>query len=156
MIEWRALSLTQPWAWIILNLHKRIENRPRNIGNYRGPLLLHAAKRMTPDDYWRACEFVKRHFGTDAAESIPDSRYLDRGAIVGRCRVVNQCGPNGKWVDSGPPEITPDAEQAPWYMFAHAYFLAGVEPTKPIACAGALGFWRPPFALVARAEAGVS
>lgn len=43
----KALSLSQPWADVILDQGKRIENRTAwTVCNYRGPILLHAAKRL--------------------------------------------------------------------------------------------------------------
>lgn len=145
MVEWRCLSLTQPWVWIILHLGKRVENRPRNIGNYRGPLLLHAAKRMTQDDWCAAYGFVAQQFGHRVAERIPtfDSAELVRGAIVGRTRVIDQHKPGELW---------PWGEtQGRWYMGQHAYrFDPAVEPfVAPVPCKGALGFWRPPVAALA-------
>lgn len=134
----KALSLTQPWAWIILHLGKRIENRSRNLGNYRGTLLLHASKGMTAADYQSALTFVFQRFGRDVAERIPGVRspLLVRGAIVGVCEVVDSFG-------ASPAERCPSG-QSWWYMGAHAYVLSDVrELTAPIPCKGALGFWTP-------------
>jgi len=50
----RALSLRQPWAWLVTNGSKDIENRSWHT-NHRGPLLIHASSNLT--------EFsVKRHW----------------------------------------------------------------------------------------------
>lgn len=40
----KALSILQPWAWLITAGHKDIENR-RWWTNYRGPFLIHAGKK---------------------------------------------------------------------------------------------------------------
>lgn len=103
----KALSLTQPWAFIVLRLGKCIENRSRNLGNYRRTLALHASKRMTSEDYFRATCFVAERFGMELADRIPrfDSPELVRGAVLGVCEVVNQCGPGGQWID--PMPLTP-------------------------------------------------
>ena len=37
----KALSIQQPWAWLIVNDHKDIENRDWRT-HYRGPVLIHA------------------------------------------------------------------------------------------------------------------
>ena len=42
----KALSIRQPWAWLIVNGHKDIENRSWPT-RFRGPVLIHAAKGMT-------------------------------------------------------------------------------------------------------------
>jgi len=39
----KALSIKQPWAWLIVNGYKDIENRTWKT-NYRGKLLIHASK----------------------------------------------------------------------------------------------------------------
>ena len=149
----KALSLTQPWVWIILHLGKRIENRTRNLGNYRGTLLLHASKGMTTADWWSAYDFVAKHFGhIGFADQIPQPRSarLVRGAVVGVCEIVNQCGPGPDWqgcvhgVERHVPAAW-DGDQERWYMGAHAYVLDQVrELTAPIPCKGALGLWTPP------------
>jgi hypothetical protein len=45
-----ALSIRQPWAWLILHAGKDIENRDWPT-KYRGPFLIHASKGMTRDEY---------------------------------------------------------------------------------------------------------
>ena len=40
-----ALSIRQPWAWLIVNGHKDIENRDWPT-NFRGRLLVHAGQTM--------------------------------------------------------------------------------------------------------------
>ena len=44
----RALSIRQPWAWLILNGYKDLENRTWRT-DYRGPLLIHAGMRVETD-----------------------------------------------------------------------------------------------------------
>jgi len=48
-----ALSIMQPWAWLIAHGHKDIENRdwkPYNPGlRFRGRFLIHTGKRIDPD-----------------------------------------------------------------------------------------------------------
>lgn len=139
----RALSLTQPWAWIILNLGKRVENRSRNIGNYRGPLLLHASKTMRQRDWWEAYDFCAKHFGhVGFADRIPKPASLVRGAIVGRCNVIEQIAPNHSTAGLSD-------DQRRWYMGAHAYVLDDVKPTPVVYCSGLLGFWAVPDDVVA-------
>jgi hypothetical protein len=42
----RALSVRQPWAWLIVNGYKDIENRSWRT-NHRGPLLIHASSNRS-------------------------------------------------------------------------------------------------------------
>lgn len=72
----KAISLWQPWASLMAIGHKIIETRSWYTG-YRGPLAIHAAKRVfiPPDP-----EFVK------ALEELQINCFdLPRGAIVGTC-----------------------------------------------------------------------
>lgn len=41
----KALSIRQPWAWLIANGHKDIENRTSHT-NFRGDFLIHASKKF--------------------------------------------------------------------------------------------------------------
>ena len=59
-----ALSIKQPWAWLILHAGKDIENRTWRT-RYRGPLLIHAGKSI------------------DAAYRREDCDGMDFGGIVG-------------------------------------------------------------------------
>lgn len=77
----KALSIRQPWAWLIVYGCKDIENRDWPT-RYRGPLLIHAAKTMTRTDYEAARLFVDS-FDPALAILIPDPDELHRGAIVG-------------------------------------------------------------------------
>src|SRR5437016_10859136 len=43
----KALSVRQPWAWLIVNGHKDIENRSWQT-KFRGKLLIHAGQRFDP------------------------------------------------------------------------------------------------------------
>ncbi len=79
----RALSIRQPWAWAILHAGKRIENRGWQCF-YRGPLLIHAAKGCTRDEYEDASAFIAAVSGLQ----VPPLEQLDRGGIVGKARVT--------------------------------------------------------------------
>ncbi len=44
----KALSIMQPWAWLIVNGHKDIENRNWPT-RFRGPVYIHAGKKIDGD-----------------------------------------------------------------------------------------------------------
>ena len=69
------LSIRQPWAWLIANGFKDIENRNWRTG-YKGKFLIHAAKRM--DDM--SLEEIINYYQVDI---IPSQVELQRGGIVG-------------------------------------------------------------------------
>lgn len=85
----RAISIRQPWAWLILR-DKRIENR-RWATKYRGPLLIHAAKGMARDEYDDAVAYAH-----DVAPDIvvPPFESLPRGGVVGRARLIDVIAPH--------------------------------------------------------------
>jgi hypothetical protein len=80
-IATKCLSLRQPWAWLVVNGHKDIENRSWET-KHRGPLLIHASQRPVPNlvevraDVWRRFHV-----------QIPDE--LEYGGVVGQVNVVD-------------------------------------------------------------------
>lgn len=87
----RAISLWQPWAYLVVAGHKGYETRSWPT-NYRGPLAIHAAKRWTPEqrrfcgEYRLLVDFSKE-----------DEPTL--GAIVGRVNLI-ECLTTDELVDS--------------------------------------------------------
>lgn len=81
----KALSIRQPWAWLIVNGWKNVENRGCRFA-HRGPLLIHAAVTMTPGDY-EACRIFVDGICDDLA--MPDFHDLERGGIVGEVVVLD-------------------------------------------------------------------
>jgi hypothetical protein len=41
----KAISIRQPWAWLIVNGFKDVENRSWKT-KYRGPVLVHAGRKI--------------------------------------------------------------------------------------------------------------
>lgn len=103
MIEPRyTLSIRQPWAWLIVNGYKKIENRTWGSG-YRGPLFIHASKGMTRQEYSDCIQFIQE-FNPKLAFNMPSFESLDRGGIVGKVTMIGCttksddpffCGPYG-------------------------------------------------------------
>ncbi len=73
----KAISVRQPWAWLILNAGKDVENRTWR-PNVRGSVFLHASGNMTPKDYEHG-----RDFAATLGIKIPEPSELERGGIVG-------------------------------------------------------------------------
>lgn len=95
-----ALSIRQPWAWLILHADKDIENRSWPT-RFRGRILIHAAKGMTRDEYEDAMDDAAWIGG---GFPVPSFSYLQRGGIVGSVEIVDCvrthaspwfCGPFG-------------------------------------------------------------
>lgn len=81
-----CISIRQPWAWFIVNGWKPVENRTWPT-RYRGPVLIHAAKGMTREEYASAVLMAVSRCGVPSSV-IPSFLELERGGIVGQARVV--------------------------------------------------------------------
>ena len=88
MAKYKVLSLWQPWAQLIVLGEKRIETRSWYF-SHRGPLLIHAAKRFTKDEYM-IC--LSDPFRVALARHRFNQNNLPLGAIVGKVNVVD-CRP---------------------------------------------------------------
>jgi hypothetical protein len=86
----KALSIRQPWAWLIVTGHKDIENRSWRT-NYRGPLLIHAGRAIDPSSLGH----IERRYGL----RIPAKKLL-RGGIIGVVELVDVVREyRGPWFD---------------------------------------------------------
>lgn len=121
----KALSIRQPWAWLIANGHKDIENRSwRTL--HRGPILIHASKAMSRDDYEIAKETVELACAFDPKQiDLPAFEDLDRGGIVGQVEIVG-C------VDRHP---------SPWFFGDCGFLLENAKPLPFRPLKGMLGFF---------------
>lgn len=119
----KALSIRQPWAWLIVQGYKDIENRNWSSG-YTGPLLIHAGKGMTRADY-DACDLFVRGFATI---DLPAYEELQRGGIVGQ---VNMTG-------------CVSYSDSPWFVGQYGFEFTDRKPLPFVPCKGALGFFTVP------------
>ena len=84
-----ALSIRQPWAWLIVNGHKDVENRTWPT-QFRGRFLVHAGKTMTRREY----EVIQLAiiFGQAigiAGIRLPRMQDLLLGGIIGEVELVD-------------------------------------------------------------------
>ena len=77
----RVLSLRQPWAWLIVNGYKDIENRSWRT-NHRGPLLIHASSNRSLTSSKNLAAIEKKY-------RVRLPRDFDFGGIVGVADVVD-------------------------------------------------------------------
>ena len=75
----KALSIRQPWAWLIVHGGKNIENRTWKT-KYRGPVLIHAGKKIDMAAYNQLA---------DKGVELPPIDDLLTGGIVGKCNIVD-------------------------------------------------------------------
>lgn len=126
----KALSVRQPWAWLLVHGHKDIENRTWQNG-FRGQLLIHAGKAMTDTEYLDVLRFLAskerlRHL-VDILPAPPD---LERGGIVGRVDVV------GCFADHA----------SPWFMGPYGFLVRNQTTVSFRPYVGMLGLFEVPDA----------
>jgi hypothetical protein len=123
-----ALSIRQPWAWMILHAGKDIENRTWPT-RFRGRVLVHASKGMTRIEHEDALDFARGCIpvGSDILSRLPFIN-IERGGIVGSVEIVD-C-------------VT--RSDSPWFMGEYGFVLRNpvVIPFHP--CRGSLGFFDVP------------
>lgn len=118
----KALSIMQPWAWLIVHGHKDIENRTWET-RFSGPVLIHAGKRFDPnmveegDIWWPWPEIAK-------------PADFEMGGIVGEAE-IRGC-------------VT--SSLSPWFEGPFGFVLDNARPLPFRPCRGQLGFFVPDFA----------
>lgn len=125
----KALSILQPWAWLIVTGRKDIENRVWHTG-FRGPVLIHAGKT-----------YPKRDFEDDCMQwdGYPQTRDEMIGGIVGIATITGCVSKSeSRWFNG------------PWgFTLADAKALPKLIPMR-----GALGFFDVPADVLAMLPAG--
>lgn len=127
MSSMKALSIRQPWAWLILNAGKDIENR-RWPTSVRGRVLIHAGKGMTRIDYEDAHYSFRATIGC-AGEAMPSFEAIERGGIVGSVEIVD-C-------------VT--ESESPWFCGRYGFVLRDPRPIPFRPWRGQLGFFEVPM-----------
>jgi len=126
----KALSIRQPWAWLIVNGHKDVENRSwARMPRYVGPLLIHASKGCTRAEYEEAVSYAH---GVDPSINVPSLDSLDRGGIVGRVFM----------------EGCVDRSLSPWFFGPIGLALSRPQRLDFIPYKGQLGFFEVPDSLI--------
>jgi hypothetical protein len=114
-----ALSIHQPWAWLIVAGHKDIENRSWPIYKQE-TLLIHAAKKIDLEEL----NWVRLHF---PKISLPE--HFTTGAIIGQAEVVGCV----------------ESHESEWFTGPYGFVLRNpIKYPKPIPYRGALGLFEVP------------
>lgn len=132
----RTLSIRQPWAWLIVNGHKDIENRDWSTP-YRGRILVHASKGMTKAE-WEDGIATALHAGV-SKEVLRDGCLFDqlqRGGIVGAVDIVDCI----------------QESESPWFFGAHGFLLRSANPVPFTPWKGQLGFFDVPVSALAATQ----
>jgi ASCH domain len=111
----KALSIKQPWAWLIVNGFKTIENRNWRTKR-RGRFYVHAGKRLDEE----AVVALKQ-----AYPKLPWPALFEVGGIVGEACVVDV--------------VTESASE--WFYGKYGFVLSDAKPLPFIPYKGQLGFF---------------
>lgn len=116
-----ALSIRQPWAWLIVHGPKDVENRGwRTL--FRGRILVHASLGMTRAEYEEA-----KICAAFNAVQIPSFGDLERGGIVGEATLTDCV----------------QESSSPWFFGPYGLVLEDRRPLPFAPCRGMLGFFTP-------------
>ena len=118
-----AISVHQPWAWLITMGIKDIENRTWST-KFRGRVLIHASKCLRPSEFAYIAKELHR---VAPGVEMPAFKDLARGGIVGAVDIVD-CVQYSK---------------SPWFMGPHGFVLKNAEVLPFEAMRGQLNFFNP-------------
>jgi hypothetical protein len=118
----KAITIRQPFAWLIVKGRKNIENRTWRT-HYRGPLLIHAAAKFADIPLPEIEQTYK--------VKLPPIDDMRCGGIVGICELVD-CA---------------SAHPSKWFHGPYGFILRNAKALPFRKTAGSLGLWnsrRPP------------
>lgn len=127
----KAISIRQPWAWLIVNGYKDIENRTWDT-KYRGMVLIHASKGMTRKEY-AAAQAVCESLPPLQRVTLPPFEKLERGGIVGYAYITG----------------TTREQTSPWFFGPVGFQLTGAKPLPFHPLKGKLSFFETGYGAVA-------
>lgn len=118
----KALSIRQPWAWLIVHGLKDVENRTW-APNHRGDFYVHAAKSLygTIEERERIRQWVWERFDIE----LPEDDCFERGGIVGRAEAV----------------VVVKKSLSPWFMGPYGLIIENAKPLPFRKYSGRLGFF---------------
>lgn len=122
-----ALSIRQPWAWLIVHGHKDIENRNWPT-RFRGPLLVHAGRTMTRRYHSAViANLVRRGL---CPPELPTWDNLPLGGLVGWTHLADCVTDHpSPWKDA---------------VSRHGFVLRDSRPIAFVPCKGQLGIFHVP------------
>ena len=120
MITLPALSIRQPWAYLIAMGYKDIENRSWKTER-RGAFLIHAAQKFDDEGY----EWVYDNLLKLGLSFLPQPQDFYRGGITGRAEITDCV----------------QKHSSPWFFGEHGFVINNAEPLAFMPCKGRLGFF---------------
>jgi len=123
--EWeplKALSIKQPWAWLIMNGYKDIENR-NNLKNFTGEFLIHASLKPHKFDLTNPTTSENLAINHILHENI-DPMY---GGIIGYATITGFV----------------EKSDSPWFIGKYGLLIRDPKPLPFTPCKGKLSFFTP-------------
>jgi hypothetical protein len=128
-----CISIRQPWAWMIVNSWKDIENREWPT-RFRGRILVHAAKGMTHSEWESAWSFAHGSGASPAAiEAGITFDTIERGGIVGSVDLVDCV----------------EKSESRWFVGRYGFVLARQRARPFVPYRGQLGIFAVPADVIA-------
>ena len=121
-MEMKVIVIRQPWAWLIVNGFKDIENRSWRT-RYRGTLLIQASANLPPR---RRLEEDLRFARQRGVKKLPEE--FETGGIVGMAE-LKDCVPNSR---------------SKWFQGPIGWVLVKQRKLRFIKLKGQLGLFDPP------------
>lgn len=129
----KALSIMQPWAQLIVDGIKPVENRTWPT-TFRGSFLIHAGKKFDFEGYiWLVNNWYKHGLPLSVGDLFDHKKENDfpRGGIIGQAEIVD-C------VTSHP---------SPFFSGPYGFVIANAKPIEPRPLRGMLGFFEVPWSM---------
>lgn len=130
MKKMKALSIKQPWAWLIVAKGKNIENRSWKT-EYRGRFFIHASLSFDWEGYYWLKENmfdvaleVENHFGI-GKPSFNKTTAGEFGGIIGSA-YLSDCVMKS---------------ESPWFFGPYGFVLEAAKPCEFVPYKGSLGFF---------------
>lgn len=119
----KAISLMQPWAWLMVNGYKDIENRKWNT-SFRGPVLVQASKTFDNDSMVFIRAILKQlEEAGDFKVTLPDK--FDMGGIVGMFNIT---------------KVVTESDN-PWFFGPYGFVVKEAKPLPFYPLRGQLNFF---------------
>ena len=122
-----ALSIRQPWAWLIINGYKDIENR-NNLKNFTGDFLIHTG--LYKNRYWynemvlQSAELSLKVL--EIIRNVPNKDFK-WGGIIGHATITGYV----------------EKSDSPWFVGKYGLLIKDPKPLPFTPCKGKLSFFYP-------------
>ncbi|MGL4233762.1 MAG: ASCH domain-containing protein [Casimicrobium sp.] len=132
----KCLTIRQPWAWLIVNGYKPVENRswPTSL---RGPVLIQASKTMELKNYAREAAYVQTNISQQHGLAIAASasEILDSfGRIIGKVTLT----------------ACVQSHESPYFVGPYGHVMTTPRRCEPFPLKGKLGYFDVPDDIVSQ------